>query len=253
MLARVHREAARVLGIPESAPLDPDLPLNDAGLDSLMAVELRNTIGAAVGRTLPATLLFRYPSIDALVGFVLTEVLDAAATELGARRSGARFDSVGRDRGRAAGRGRGETSAVRRTRGIVLRELDAGVTDWADGRFFETARRSLLRQAVTARTAEDAGARNGLCAEGRQKIDGFGAQFFGISPREAVGMDPQQRLLLEVTGRFRLRLAPDKLQGRGMAPSWASFRRERNKEVRYGPRTFSIQQVIQRPRRQKTS
>ena len=81
VLARVHREAARVLGVPESSPLGRDLPLSDAGLDSLMAVELRNTLGAAVGRTLPATLLFRYPSIDALVGFVLTEVLDPAAVE----------------------------------------------------------------------------------------------------------------------------------------------------------------------------
>ena len=84
VLARVHREAARVLGVPESSPLGPDMPLSDAGLDSLMAVELRNTLGAAVGRTLPATLLFRYPTIDALVGFVLTEVLDAAAAEPGA-------------------------------------------------------------------------------------------------------------------------------------------------------------------------
>ena len=57
-----------MLGVPESSPLGPDLPLSDAGLDSLMAVELRNTLGAAVGRTLPATLLFRYPTIDALVG-----------------------------------------------------------------------------------------------------------------------------------------------------------------------------------------
>jgi acyl transferase domain-containing protein/NADPH:quinone reductase-like Zn-dependent oxidoreductase len=81
VLARVHRDAARVLGIRESDALDRDLPLNHAGLDSLMAVELRNTLGTAVGRTLPATLLFRYPSIEALVGFLLTDVLDDAATE----------------------------------------------------------------------------------------------------------------------------------------------------------------------------
>jgi hypothetical protein len=33
-------------------------------------VELRNSLGTAVGRSLPTTLLFDYPTIDALTGFL---------------------------------------------------------------------------------------------------------------------------------------------------------------------------------------
>ncbi|MBX9595407.1 MAG: acyl carrier protein, partial [Roseomonas sp.] len=46
--------------------LAPDLPLSDAGLDSLMALELRKGIGDGLGLTLPATLLFSYPTVEAL-------------------------------------------------------------------------------------------------------------------------------------------------------------------------------------------
>ena len=49
-------------------------PLQEYGLDSLMAVELRNGIGGLLGRTLPATLLFKYPTLHALAGFVLESV-----------------------------------------------------------------------------------------------------------------------------------------------------------------------------------
>jgi hypothetical protein len=40
-----------------------------------MAVELRNALGRTVGSTLPATLLFDHPTVNALVTFLSKEVL----------------------------------------------------------------------------------------------------------------------------------------------------------------------------------
>jgi acyl carrier protein len=75
VLAYLCEEAAHVLGFASPASLDPKRPLNELGLDSLMAVELRNTLGMALGQNLPATLLFNYPSLEALAGYLSRDVL----------------------------------------------------------------------------------------------------------------------------------------------------------------------------------
>ena len=64
--AHVAEQALSVLGLGPETVLEPRAPLKDAGLDSLMAVELRNALTRSIGQSLPATLLFDYPSIDAL-------------------------------------------------------------------------------------------------------------------------------------------------------------------------------------------
>jgi hypothetical protein len=45
------------------------------GLDSLMAVELQNLVGARVARKLPVTLLFDHPTVSRLADHLLTDVL----------------------------------------------------------------------------------------------------------------------------------------------------------------------------------
>jgi NAD(P)-dependent dehydrogenase (short-subunit alcohol dehydrogenase family)/acyl carrier protein len=71
----VQREAAKALGLGDGRLPDLRTPLSDLGLDSLMAIELRNAIGASVGRTLPATLVYKYPTLDALASYLLLDVL----------------------------------------------------------------------------------------------------------------------------------------------------------------------------------
>jgi acyl carrier protein len=72
--ARLRSEALKVLGLAPDVSLDAHQPLRELGLDSLMAVELRNAIAESLGRTLPATLLFKYPTLDALCEFAVTQL-----------------------------------------------------------------------------------------------------------------------------------------------------------------------------------
>ena len=71
----VRATAGRVLALP-TARIDDDAPLHSLGLDSLMAVELRNLLGSelALARRLPATIAFDYPSVAAITGYLATEL-----------------------------------------------------------------------------------------------------------------------------------------------------------------------------------
>ena len=71
MEAFVRGAARKVLGLSAGRPMPADLPLQELGLDSLMALELRNVLAQAMGRPLSATLLFDYPTIRGLAGYLL--------------------------------------------------------------------------------------------------------------------------------------------------------------------------------------
>ena len=73
----VRTMTVKVLGIAPTATFDVNEPLREMGLDSLMAVELRNLLGKAAGRTLSATITFDYPSVAALTDYLAREVFAA--------------------------------------------------------------------------------------------------------------------------------------------------------------------------------
>lgn len=79
--ALVTRIAADVIGFAEDRDIDPRMPLAELGLDSLMAVDLRNKLGRALGHRFPATLLFDYPAIGVLAEMIGSDAFGLAPSE----------------------------------------------------------------------------------------------------------------------------------------------------------------------------
>jgi myxalamid-type polyketide synthase MxaB len=78
----IYEQVAKVLGVDTTRNLEPSKPLNEMGLDSLMAVEFTNAVGNALGRHLPPTLVFNYPTIDAIATYLCADVLDIKTTTI---------------------------------------------------------------------------------------------------------------------------------------------------------------------------
>jgi acyl carrier protein len=76
VLGEVREQIARGLGL-DAAVIGEEQPFSELGLDSLLAVELRTRIAKHLGlqRSLPATTLFDYPTLQALADHLIADVL----------------------------------------------------------------------------------------------------------------------------------------------------------------------------------
>jgi acyl transferase domain-containing protein/acyl carrier protein len=63
----------RILDLNPGEEIDPNMSLRDLGMDSLLAMELNNSLASAMDRQLPSTLLFDYPTLRALAGYFSPE------------------------------------------------------------------------------------------------------------------------------------------------------------------------------------
>ncbi|MFI1711774.1 type I polyketide synthase [Streptomyces griseoruber] len=194
VLDLVRTQTALVLGHAGPDTVEAGRDFRGLGIDSLTAVELRNRLNAATGLRLPATLVFDYPSPQALARHIGAELLHTGPP---AAATGAAVTAV-----RAAGPADDDTRIA--IVGIGCR-FPGGVRGPED--FWR-----LLADGVDAIGAPPAD--RGWHADGVQggflyDAAEFDADFFGISPREAVSMDPQQRLLLEISWEALERAAID--------------------------------------------
>lgn len=81
LLEHINIQVVKAIGLDAGQQIDPRQPLNELGLDSLMAVELRNILTSSLQleRSLPATLVFDYPTINALTDYLAHDVLKMEA------------------------------------------------------------------------------------------------------------------------------------------------------------------------------
>ncbi|MFE1931559.1 type I polyketide synthase [Streptomyces sp. NPDC059474] len=85
LLRLVCGQAATVLGHSSGESIGPLQSFQEVGFDSLGAVNLRNSLHVATGLRLPATLVFDYPTPDAVVGFLRSELLTETSDDLEGR------------------------------------------------------------------------------------------------------------------------------------------------------------------------
>ena len=77
----MRAQVVQVLGLGETAVLDAQQGLRDLGMDSLMAVELRNRLQRSVGRALPSTVAFDCPTVEALTAYLAKDVLNLSLSD----------------------------------------------------------------------------------------------------------------------------------------------------------------------------
>ncbi|MEU8001743.1 SDR family NAD(P)-dependent oxidoreductase [Catellatospora sp. NPDC049111] len=178
----VLAHVAAVLGHTDPAAIPLRAPFKELGFDSLGAVELRDALAAALGRPLPGSLLFDYPTVQTLIDFLADGAADAEPGFADAS------DEPVAIVGMACRLPGGVTSADELWQ-LVYTGTDA-VSEFPQGRGWDL---DALFDPDPAATGTVQTRQGGFLHD----ADRFDAEFFGISPREALAMDPQQRLLLE--------------------------------------------------------
>ncbi len=211
LVSFLQQELQAVLRLP-TAP-EPTVGFFDLGMDSLMAVELRNRLNRAFADeyVVPNTVVFDYPDIARLANHLIEELGEVSTAPAPPPQVQPEPEP--------------QTEVQREDNGIAIvgmacrfpgapdlsafwQQLEAGADAVTDGRRDSGSWNALAKDLPP----EYAAYRQGGFVEG---IDQFDARFFRISPIEARMMDPRQRMMLETTWQALedAGMDPDKLRG----------------------------------------
>ena len=210
LLTDYLRDAVAQVTRVDAAEIREDAGFFDLGMDSLMAVELRQHIQQSVGKEIPATLAMDHPRLSDVADYLLDEVLGLSEqASVGARPTVTSTVTTPSD----------EPIAI-----VAVSCRFPGAPD--PEAFWEVLSGGVdaIREIPEDRFDIDEFYDPDPDAPGKiysrfggflEGIDGFDPEFFGISPREAVWIEPQQRLMLETVweGLERAGLSPAALRG----------------------------------------
>ena len=239
----IREQVAEVLRMDVSR-IERQTTLKSLGIDSLMGLELRNRLEVGLDLTLPATLVWTYPNLASLSGY-LWDVIGLASMPKGEERPRSQIAK--------------EQSPSQQPRTVLadsdipslhrqlieqsveleqmhskLKKLELSKVEpiaivgmgchFPGGATTPDAFWNILNAGMDAIREVPAGRwraddwpdQSSMRWGGfLDNIDLFDAQFFEIAPREAMSLDPQQRILLEVTWEAleHAGQAPDQLKG----------------------------------------
>ncbi|MCY3867998.1 MAG: SDR family NAD(P)-dependent oxidoreductase [Gemmatimonadetes bacterium] len=211
LVSFLQQEVQAVLRLP-TAP-EPTVGFFDLGMDSLMAVELRNRLNRAFADeyVVPNTVVFDYPDIASLARHLveeLGEVSDAPAPQPQVQPEPEPQTAVQREDDGIAIVGMACHFPGAPDLSTFWHLLENGKDAVTDGRQDPGSWNNLAKDLPPQYAAY----RRGGFVEG---IDQFDARFFRISPIEARIMDPRQRMMLETTWQALedAGMDPDELKG----------------------------------------
>ena len=223
MLQEVHAQVGKIVKQVMGMEMGPTEPLMAAGLDSLGAVELRDSIQEAFGVQMTPTMAMDFPTVVAISSHLISQMPHSTATAGGALIANPTQPTLALSQSHAR---QMQPTAVAIV-GMATHSLHSLPTQSTSGSSIAAVVPSLhVQDAVgcipTSRwDAELQGRMAGLVpsrfASLLGRVDGFDGDAFGVSHVEAALMDPQQRLLLEAAAEA---MSPAAMHG--MGAHWAS-------------------------------
>ncbi|MFC3582666.1 beta-ketoacyl synthase N-terminal-like domain-containing protein, partial [Streptantibioticus rubrisoli] len=206
ILDLVRTRIAVVLGHDTGEEIEVDRRFRDLGFTSLTSVELRDQLSAATGLALSPTLLFDFPTPQAVADRLLAELFGTVTETDGAEPTAVSTDEPVAIVGMACRLPGGVASPEDLWR-LVVTDGD-GISEFPTDRGWDI-------EALYDTDPDQPGKTYTRYGGFVHDAGEFDPAFFGISPREALAMDPQQRLLLETSWEAleRAGVAPATLHG----------------------------------------